>query len=303
MSMTLDPELAAQMTELTAEAIAETETEIFDEALGNEPLDNDGDTSLEQMDDDDPDDDDAEEEDGEDPDDASQDDGDGEVESAPARRGIPSERLRQEADARRVAEAEAASLRQQMAELRARQDLLDRQSRPAPPVAPKPPPAPDMFADPEGWARHQREQILQEIENQRVQNSLAAAAEEHGQAFMEAFEALRATNDQGQVQVIIRQPNPGRAIMNWHSQRQAMAEIGNNPAAYRDRLREEVRQELLRDPKVLSGARDRAIREGRTQTRLPPSLNRASGGASHRSRDIAATTGGTEKEIFDSVWK
>ena len=30
-------------------AVANTETEIFDDALGDEPLDNDGDTSLEEM--------------------------------------------------------------------------------------------------------------------------------------------------------------------------------------------------------------------------------------------------------------
>src|SRR5258707_7346307 len=40
-------------TELYGEAIKQTEQEVFDDALGLAPDENDGDTSLEQMDDDD----------------------------------------------------------------------------------------------------------------------------------------------------------------------------------------------------------------------------------------------------------
>lgn len=306
---------------LISEAIGETEQEIFDSAFDNAPDDNDGDTSLEEMDsddviDDDLDDseseeveDDAEEAEEEPEQDAEEQDtreADNEADRAPSR-GVPSSRLREEANARRAAEAEAR-------ELRARIDALERTQRqpyqqPQPQQAP--PQGPDMFADPEGWAAHERGRIMQEINNQRFNASLAEAAEQHGDRFQEAFRAVSGLpNTPENVAIahrIYNAPNPGRELMRWHDQQNLIKDIGNDPIAFRQKMRED----LMADPEfrqqVIASMRGEATSQRRTQTQLPPSLNGASGGSGHRGRDnsgrgTAHTTRALEREIFDSAW-
>src|SRR5258708_764108 len=163
--------------ELYGEAIKATEQEVFDDALGLSPDENDGDTSLEQMDDDDAptgDEEPTDEEEGEEPDDSEEgegEEGEGEEpEPEPQdrgqdRRGIPPGRLREESDARRVAEAETR-------ELRARLENLERNHR-QPPQQQQQPEKPDMFADPEGWARAQRAEIEDSFAARHVNASLA----------------------------------------------------------------------------------------------------------------------------------
>lgn len=301
---------------LIGEAIAETETEIFDSAFDNAPDDNDGDTSLEEMDPDDVIDDDIDEDEGTEPE--EQEEEEPEAESEPEqpppqqeRRGIPPGRLREEAEARRAAEAEAR-------ELRARIDALERAQRQPPQPPPQQPPqqqGPDMFADPEGWAAAERARMMQEFNNRRFNDSLADAAEQHGEKFQEAWKAINALapgpESAAIAQRIYNAPNPGREVMKWHQQQSLMAEIGNDPAAYRDRMR----QELLSDPdfrKEFMASLQQDARSGdggraRTRVQLPPSLNGASGGTSHRgrdgaSRDTARTSRSIEQEIFDAAW-
>lgn len=166
-------------------AIAATNQEIFDAAMDDEPLDNDGDRSLEEMGDglegevlDDEDDaDDAEPEaragadadaegDEADPDADEGEEGDEPELEAPApRRGeerpergqVPPARLREANDARRAAEKERDDLRYEMQTLNARfNDMQARLNQPQQPQAQAPaqvqaPQKPDMFADPEGY--------------------------------------------------------------------------------------------------------------------------------------------------------
>ncbi len=153
--------------ELYGEAIKQTEQEVFDDALGLSPDENDGDTSLEQMDDDDAptgDEEPTDEEEGEEPDESEEGEGDDEEgdpkEDRPAgqddrgqnrdqdRRGIPPGRLREESEARRTAEAERDAERAHVRELDARLRLIEQGNQPKP----QQPERPDMFADPEGWA-------------------------------------------------------------------------------------------------------------------------------------------------------
>src|SRR5215472_4652719 len=92
--------------ELYGEAIRATDQEIFDDALGRDPDDNDGDTSLEQMDPDDAPDGDEEPEDEEDVEASESDEGeegegdepepeDGRQPERGNRRGVPSGRFRE----------------------------------------------------------------------------------------------------------------------------------------------------------------------------------------------------------------
>src|SRR5258707_2452930 len=312
-------------TELYGEAIKQTEQEVFDDALGLSPDENDGDTSLEQMDDDDAptgDEEPTDEEEGEEPDNSEEGEGDDEEgdpkgdrpagqddrgqDRGQDRRGIPPGRLREESDARRVAEAETR-------ELRARLENLERNQRQPP--QPQQPEKPDMFADPEGWAASQRAEIEANFAARHVNASLNDTREEHGEKFDEAYAALiRAgqSGDRQTVQQIWDSPNPGRALMRWHDRQQVIRDVGTDPQAYRTR----VARELMEDPEVrrqmVETLRDDAMNGGRaaprTRVRLPASLNSASGGAGHRSRDPGPTRGGgfsasTERDIADSVWE
>src|SRR5258706_14131186 len=187
--------------ELYGEAIKQTEREVFDDALGLAPDENDGDTSLEQMDDDDAptgDEEPTDEEEGDEPDESEEGEGEegegGEPESPDQvrggdrqpehgedRRGVPPSRLREEADARRVAEAETR-------ELRARLENLERNQR-QPQKPQQQPEKPDMFADPEGWAQAQPAEIEANFAARHVNASLNDTAEEHGERFHEAYQA------------------------------------------------------------------------------------------------------------------
>jgi hypothetical protein len=309
---------------LIGEAIAETEQEIFDDALKLEPDDNNGDRSLEEMDGEDvlDDDDLGEDEETEEGDDEEGDDEEGEDEEIPPqqddrqpdRRGIPPGRLRETADRARTAEAERETARAEARELRGRLEALERGQRQPQRSEHDKPQEPDMFADPEGWANNQRAQITRAFEERRINGSFAEAEEEHGEKFVTAFKALQGTGNPNLVSEIVNSHNPGKLLMRWHERQALMGEIGNDPAAYRER----VRQELLSDPqtrqRVITGARQEALRgDGsgpRTRTRLPPSLNSATGGTSHRSdgnrgngRDTARTSRSLEQEIFESAFE
>jgi hypothetical protein len=305
------------------DAIGETEQEIFDDALNRDPDDNDGDRSLEEMDGEDVlDEDDV---DGEAEEEETGEEGEAEGEETPPAtrhdqaadrqdgRGVPSARLREEAEGRRVAEAERERAQAEARELRARLEAAEaRQRRPQRQDGqddPDPNAPPDMFADPEGWARHQRALITQDFNERRINGSFDDAREQHGDKFVEAFQTLQRSQNPQLVSAIVNANNPGRALMRWHQQQSLVSEIGDDPAAFRQK----VREELLADPEVrravITGAREQATRTGNTQTRLPPSLNSAAGGTSHRggmngrSRDAAYTNRSIEQEIFDSAFE
>lgn len=308
--------------ELTKEAIADTEQEIFDDALGEAPLENDGDDSLEQMEDDELVGDDADEgEEGEgEPDETDEAEAgeDGEAAEEPQARQagddsqqdrqpgrVPSSALRESNERARAAEAERDAERARVRELDARLRLVEQGG---PREQPKAAEKPDMFADPDAWAAHQQAQIEQRFEERRVNGSFAEARDGEPEKFDTAFRALQAS-DPATVQSIVKSHNPGRELMRWHDRQALLREIGNDPAAYEQR----VREKLLADPEVrkqvITRTREDALtgdeRGPRTRIRLPPSLSEASGGASHRGRDTdrSRTTRSTEREIFESAFE
>lgn len=185
------------------QAVAETEGEIFSEALDDELPENDADTSLEEMgeglegedldeenEDADPDghgEDDEEidaKAEGDEPEEAEgepQRGEDGRFQRSDEQRGhVPPERLREEANRRRAVETENEGLRQQMQALAQQFDALRtglqtglQQARPQQrQEAPKPPPKPDMFQDPEGheaWLIARAEEKAQAVFRQGME--------------------------------------------------------------------------------------------------------------------------------------
>lgn len=190
-------------------AIAGTEDEIFTDAMGDDELDNDGNTDLEEMgeglegehldegDDDEEAGDKEDVEGAEGEDEASEDEEDdvrAREEEEPARddRGrfdrreprIPPERLRHEAEQRRQAEQRAIEADQRYQILEAR--FNDMQARiNAPPqqrTEPAPPPKPDMFVEPEKYEQWIIERA-NEAALQNVQRMFAHRDEQQRTAF------------------------------------------------------------------------------------------------------------------------
>ena len=286
--------------EILAGAIAGTEQEIFDDANDRTEDENNGDRSLEEMDDvpgeteegdDEPD---EEEPDGEtdeteeEIDAASEEDGeDPEPTQSEDRGRIPSSRLREETERRRAIENERDNLRAELAAFRVQQ-----QQRPQPQQ--EQPAKPDIWSDPEAWAADQRAQIANEFAARHVNASLAEAHETHGEEFVAAYKALTSLPQgdpiaRATVQRIWEAPNPGKALMRWNGEQKILRQAGGDPSAYK----QSVAKELMSDPdfrrQMLAEMRGEAERgdggRPRTSTRLPRSLNGASGGGSGQRGD------------------
>ena len=261
-------------------------------------------------------------------------------------KGIPPGRLREEADRRRASEAErdtlraerdaareeAAAVKSEVSALSKRLDdlltavasgKLQQPNQPAQPAAAQEDddPAPDIFADPEGyteWSRRQVEKAVARVEQQRevdrVELSMQAAHERSGATFEEAYAAVtkldpRVPGNRQLVQRIWSAPNPGKALIAWHNQNKTLAEVGDDPAAYREKIAKETREALMKDPEfrkqLLADLRAEAEGESgngggnkpRHVTRTP-SLNGARGGAMGHVPDRRAV-GNSDAEVFD----
>lgn len=301
------------------QAVQNTEEEIFSDALGDEPLEEDGDSSLEEMgeglegDDLDEDEEEADEEDEEEEaEEADEDEGEepeaeeaDEAEPEQPQRGRPQVPLRQEREKRRAAEereraalTEAAELRRQMAEMNGRlTEISARVNAPAPKPETKPTPKPDMFADPEGherWlmaeAERRAEQRLeqrfqtfqqqQQFERETILNdNLNATA--NGQRGMEFQAAYRAMTS------LPRDANSAALV----------TRITRSPDPgqaildwFQDNGAEEWRSDMARqlgfeEPRRRNGSRERVPQQPRHEVRLPPSLNAARGGGRQQIND------------------
>src|SRR3984893_1461754 len=218
-------------------AVAATEDEIFTDALGGDELDNDGDTSLEDMGDgledeaeesDEAEEDDegesqkaAEGEEGEEAEAAQaagDDEGEGAAEQPRREPVVTSKRLREESQRARQAEERLVAAERTIAEYNGRlSELSARVNAPPPRQAETPAPKPDMFAEPdkyEAWVLDQAErranasiqqqfqafqQQQQQQENQRLDMIFNAAAQgPRGWEFMAAYNALMKLNPRDQ---------------------------------------------------------------------------------------------------------
>lgn len=194
---------------------------------------------------------------------------------------IPPSRLREEADARRKAEGEAAELRGRLAAYEQRQQPK------AEPQQQKPIPEP---WDPgyteyvQNLAREQAEQryapqmlaLAKDSAIARFSEEKVTAAE---QAFMQAYQSR--TLDQADYDRVANAPNRYAAAVAWHQNQIVRQEVGNDPTAYKTR----VLDEALKDPefqkRVIEAARTQAQAAGnviaqpaRPQAQSLPSLNK-----------------------------
>jgi hypothetical protein len=220
-------------------------------------------------------------------------------------RGLRAEMLA-ERKQRQAAEAAATAMREEIAAERARFDRLlsaQPQQRHEPPPAPA---KPDPVLDPDGYERYVVAQAEQRYTMRRIEETFAETHEALGKEFEAAYVNLQRLNpnnpvDQAIGNRIYTAPNPAKALMRWHREQTLLQEMGNDPAAYRQKMRDE----FLNDPDMVKAVltRVREQRDGgpqgapRNVTRLPPSLNRARGGSS--ANELLGAADNEDGAIFD----
>jgi hypothetical protein len=115
------------------------------------------------------------------------------------------------------------------------------------------PQAPEFWEQPEQAIDYRLNQVVTPIQQalvqQREEVSRMMAAEKFGEATInEAYETLASMRGSPDFSLTYRQimssPHPYGALVDWHYKQQLLSEIGSDPAAYKEKLKAEVRAEL-----------------------------------------------------------
>ena len=138
---------------------------------------------------------------------------------------------------------------------------------------------PDPLLDPDGYAKHVRDEIRQELLHDRRESSLQAAREANPEEFDEAYKAAQQRIDPALKARMQASRDPGKTLLEWHREAKVKQEVGNDPNAWLEKKLEE----RLKDPAFLAKAVELArgnaqpqLNGGRPRVELPPSLNGAS---------------------------
>ena len=133
------------------------------------------------------------------------------------------------------ARAESRTLKQRLEQIEA---MLTQQAQQAPKPA-----LPDMYADPEAYQAALLQQVNSRISNAEADISERLARSALGDAAIDAaFEAAKA---KGVIDQFRGKRDPWGELAKWHKAESALAEIGDDPAAYAARVREKMKQEVM----------------------------------------------------------
>ena len=136
-----------------------------------------------------------------------------------------------------------AALQEAREEKRRLMDLLE-QSNTKPEPEPEPKPAPDFIAEgDEAWSAVQLN-AEQAARKAQIDVFEEMARDKHGDEVVDAaVEAFKGASKAEQ-QAIFSARNPYRELVKWTEAKRVQAEIGEDPAAYKARIREELKAEL-----------------------------------------------------------
>jgi hypothetical protein len=142
--------------------------------------------------------------------------------------------------------------------------------------------APDFFDDPAKATQHLVAPHFQQFEQVLMANAKLVAGVKFGddevdkaeKAFISAVQSQRL--DPADYHKVVNSPNRYAAAVQWHKRQQAQAEIGDDPAAFKERVRQEVLAELQNGGAAPNGQQAQALN-------LPSNLASA--------RNVGARTG------------
>jgi hypothetical protein len=173
---------------------------------------------------------------------------------------IPIAALRDERAKRQAAEKAAADYRQRVEQY----EQMIRQQQ----AAQQQPQRPDLFQDPDGALNHVQSALRQEILRNKVETSVMVVRQQHTDyddaeaAFLQACQGNEPLYRQ-----MLNHPFPAQFAYSVGQQMRAMAEIGNDPSGYRDRVRQEERDRLRKEWDAEQGQRQAQVRAS-----VPPTL-------------------------------
>lgn len=143
-------------------------------------------------------------------------------------------------------------LEQQNAQWEQRFNQIFSQLQPKP-AQPEPEQAPDIWTDPDAYLQRGVQQAVSPVMGQlkAMQRGMAemmfrdkpGLVGEAEKAFNDAANAGRLSKEF--IQQVNSSENPWAAAVEWHQHTQTMAEIGSDPAAYKQKLRDELKAELM----------------------------------------------------------
>lgn len=153
-----------------------------------------------------------------------------------------------------------------------------RQQQAAPRVEPAKAEKPDPLLDPEGYAKAVRDEIRNEIINERREESLVRAREANQQEFDEAYAAAQRGVDPALRARMLASRDPGKTLLEWHRENKTRQEIGGDLNAYKQRIRDEALKDAEFRKAAMAAWQSEAqpTVNGRPRVDLPPSLNGAS---------------------------
>ncbi|MGI9521242.1 MAG: hypothetical protein ACR2PG_06285 [Hyphomicrobiaceae bacterium] len=106
--------------------------------------------------------------------------------------------------------------------------------------------APDILDDPEAAIRHMLAPIAMRLEDSRLYMSEERARESVGRDRVN--DAWQAAKRAGLEHAFVNHPHPYGALLKWHQGERAIAMVGDDdPEGYRDRVKAEVRQEVVEE--------------------------------------------------------
>lgn len=122
--------------------------------------------------------------------------------------------------------------------------------------APKTVAPPDLYAEPERFQQYIEQTVTQRVNNVEAEMSERFARTQFGSDAVDAaFEAAQA---QGTTAQFIGKKDPWGELVKWHKAQTALAEIGDDPAAYRARVAAEIREQVLAEITAQSVSRPQA---------------------------------------------
>jgi hypothetical protein len=156
----------------------------------------------------------------------------------------------------------------------------------------KPAEVPDVFADPDAYTRHIQETVQRTTTEMRLEFDMQMAEVRHPDVFPKAYDAfIQAVGNPRQpnpqlYHEIMGARSPGQAIVDWFRRDAVLREVGTDPAAYRQKLQ----NELLEDPNFIAQVIERTrggAGNGNRPTNVTrlPSLNRQTSAASSKEAD------------------